>query len=219
MKIELDQILERGLNHVFVGDFFEIAQAAGVVDGFHLRFGVDALLGGEKRGVIDVRRKNFHFPWRRNQRLRRRHVKGQRIAQVVVGQRVADENRERVRFLARGTSRAPDAERPIAAFLFALQDFFENDFLEEIELRANAKKARLIDREIFKQRRELLLAFAAGEQAVVAVERIHLAGFQAALKAVAQEMGAALVEKHAAFLVDQRLQELQFGFGERHLRE
>ena len=84
------------------------------------------------------------------------------------------------------------------------------DFLKKFELRADAKKTCFVDGEIFQQRYQLLLAFAAGEQAVVGIERIHLAGFQAALQAIAQEMRAAFVEIHAAFLVDQRLQELQF---------
>ena len=92
-----------------------------------------------------------------------------------------------------------------------------DDFLEQIELRANAKEAGLVDGEIFEERGEFLLAFAAGEQPVVAVERIQLAGLQAALQTVAKEMRAALVEIHAALLIDQRLQELQFGFGERNL--
>ena len=61
-------------------------------------------------------------------------------------------------------------------------------------------------------------AFAAGQQAVVAVKRVDLAGLQAPLQAVAQEMRAALVEIHAALLIDQRLQQLQFRFGQRNLR-
>ena len=36
--------------------------------------------------------------------------------------------------------------------------------------------------------------------------------FQPALQAVLQEMRAALIKVHAAFLVDQGLQQLEFGF-------
>ena len=64
---------------------------------------------------------------------------------------------------------------------------------------------------------EFVLPFAAGQQTVVAVERIDLAGFEPALKAVFQEVRAALVEKHAAFLIDERLQKLEFCFGELNL--
>ena len=59
-----------------------------------------------------------------------------------------------------------------------------------------------------------LLAFVADQQAVIAVERIQLAFLQAALQTVLQEMGAAGVEVHAAFLIHERLQQFQFGFAE-----
>ena len=41
-----------------------------------------------------------------------------------------------------------------------LQQFFENGFLEEIELRLMTEKAGLIDREIFQQLGEFVLALA-----------------------------------------------------------
>ena len=98
-----------------------------------------------------------------------------------------------------------------------MEDFFQHGFLQEIELRAIAKETRFVDGEIFEQQSQFGSAFTAGEQTVVAVERIQLTGFQAALQAVLQKMRAALVEKHAAFLIDERLQKLEFGFGELNL--
>src|SRR6266403_1508508 len=56
--------------------------------------------------------------------------------------------------------------------------------------------------------------FPAGEQAVIRIESVELAGLQTALQAIFQEVRAALVEKHAAFLIDERLEELQLCFGE-----
>ena len=85
-------------------------------------------------------------------------------------------------------------------------------------MRAIAEETGFVDGEIFEQQGELVLAFAAGEQAIVAVEGIDLAGFEAALQAILEEVRAALVEEHAAFLVDERLQELELGFGELNLR-
>ena len=90
VKVELNQILQRGLDCIFVADLVEVAKPAGVVHCFHLRFGVDSLLRGEQRGIIDVGSQDFHFPRRRNQRLRRGHLERKRIAQVVVGERIAD---------------------------------------------------------------------------------------------------------------------------------
>ena len=69
-----------------------------------------------------------------------------------------------------------------------------------------AEEAGFVDGEIFEQQRELGAAFAAGEQTIVAVERIELASLEPALEAVFQEVRAALVEEHAAFLIDERLQ-------------
>src|SRR5258708_28160462 len=56
--------------------------------------------------------------------------------------------------------------------------------------------------------------FPAGEHAVIRIERVELAGLQTALQTIFQEVRAALVEKHAAFLIDKRLEELQLCFGE-----
>lgn len=70
-----------------------------------------------------------------------------------------------------------------------------------------------VDRKVFEQKCKLSAAFPAGQQPVVRIKGIKLARFEAALEAVLQEMRAAFVKIHAAFLVNQRLQELQFRFG------
>jgi hypothetical protein len=56
--------------------------------------------------------------------------------------------------------------------------------MKKKELRAIAEETGFVDSEIFEQQGELSFAFAAGEQTVVAVERIELAGLQAALQAM-----------------------------------
>src|SRR5215471_20166468 len=43
VEIELNETLERGLDGILVADLVEITEAAGIVHGFHLRFGVDTL--------------------------------------------------------------------------------------------------------------------------------------------------------------------------------
>src|SRR5262249_32320805 len=154
-------------------------------------------LAGAQAGVADIGRENFKFPGRRNERLRRRHVEWKRIAQVIVSKRVADENRHGIGFLTAGTTSAPHAKSPIAAFLFFLQKLFEDGFLQEVELRTIAEKTRFVNGEIFEQKCELGFSFPAGEKAIVAIERIELAGFQTALETVFQEMGAAFIEEHA----------------------
>jgi len=166
------------LDGILVAGLFEIAEAGGVIHGFHLEFVVEAFLGGAEAGVADIRSDDFEFPGWRDQGLRRRHFEGQRIAQVVVGERVADEDGDRIGFLAGGGTRAPNAEIPVAAFLLVAKDFLENGFLEEIELRAIAEKAGFIDGEILEEERKFGATFAAGKQAVIRVERIKLATFK-----------------------------------------
>ena len=196
------------LDGVLVAHFFEIAQAAGVIHRLHLGIGVAAFLAGAEAGIADVGSHDLQFPRRRNQRLGRGHFKRQRIAQIVVGERVADQHGDGVRFLACGTSGAPDAKVKIAALLLAAEDFFEHGFLQQIELRAIAKKTGFVDGQIFEQQREFGSAFAAGQQAVVSVKRIELTDFEAALQTILQKMRAAFVKEHAAFLIDERLQQL-----------
>src|SRR5262249_46625792 len=103
---------------------------------------------------------------------------------------------------------APDANRPITALLLFLQNFFEDTLLKQLELRPVAKEARFVDGQIFEQQSQLVFAFAAGQQAVVVVEGIQLAGFEAPQQAVLQEVRTPLVKEHAAFLIDERLEKL-----------
>src|SRR5216684_6153711 len=105
-----------------------------------------------------------------------------------------------------GGMSAPDPQGVIAALPLAAQDFLKNGFLEEIELRAIAKETSFVDGEILKQESEFGASFPAGKQAVIGIERFELAGFQAALEAIFEEVRAAFIEEHAAFLVDQRLE-------------
>src|SRR5215471_4168945 len=216
VKVELNEFLELRLHGIFVVGFFEIAKSAGVVHGFHLLLRVKTFLTGAKTCVADVGSKNFEFPRRRNKRFRRRHVERKRIAQIVVSERIADENCDRICFLTAGATGAPDAQRPIAAFLLLFQKLLENGFLQKVKLRPIAEEAGFVDREIFKKKREFRFSFATGEKAIVAIKRIELAGLQTALETVFQEMRAAFVEEHAAFLINESLQKLQFGFGELH---
>ncbi len=133
---------------------------------------------------------------------------------MVVGQRIGDHHRNCVRFLAGGAAGTPDAEDLVSSSLFGAEEFVEDAFVEQIELRLVAEKAGLIDGQVFQQTGQFLFAFLADQQAIVTVERIHLALFEAALQAVLQEVGTAFVEMHAAFLVHERLQKLELGFGQ-----
>src|SRR5260370_36654126 len=86
--------------------------------------------------------------------------------------------------------------------------------LKQVQLRLVAEETGFIDGEVFDQTRQLLLPRLADEQAIVAVERIQLALLQPALQTVLKKRMAPIVEMHAARMVDQRLQEFQFSFGE-----
>ena len=78
-------------------------------------------------------------------------------------------------------------------------------------MRAVAKETGFVDGEILQQRGKFSLSVATGEQAIVAVEAIETARSKPALQTVLKKMDAALVKMHSAFLVHQRLQELEFG--------
>src|SRR6266436_990633 len=214
MKIEGDELFQLRLDFVLIASFFEIAEPAGVIDGFHLLLCVKTLLTDAKASIADVRSNDFHFPGRRNEGLRRGHIEWKRIPQVVISECIANQNGNGVRLLAGRATGAPDTESVVAAFLLAAENVLKNGFLEEIELRAISKKTGLVDSQIFEQESELSATFPAGEQAIIGVERLELAGLQTALQAIFQEMRAALVEKHATFLIDQRLEELKLCFGE-----
>ena len=96
------------------------------------------------------------------------------------------------------------------------EQIFQNVFVEQIELRLIAKEAGFVDRQVFEQARQLFFSLVADQQAVVAVERIELAFLQAALQTVFQKMGAAFIEVHAAFLVDQGLQKFELRLRKLH---
>src|SRR2546425_6637352 len=52
-------------------------------------------------------------------------------------------------------------------------------------------------RSVFKQKGQFGAPIAAGKQAVIGVEGVELAGLEAALKAILQEVRAALIEKRS----------------------
>ena len=66
------------------------------------------------------------------------------------------------------------------ALLLALQHVVEHVPLKEFQLRFIAEKAGLVDGEILEQLRQFLLALLADEEAIVAVEGIDAALFEAA---------------------------------------
>ncbi len=217
VKVKLHKFFQLRLDGVLAGGLFEIAETAGVIHGFHLRLGVEAFLADAKAGVADIGSDDFHFPGRWNQRFRGRHIKRERIPQIIISEGVANQNRDGVGLLPGGTTGAPDAQSVIAAFLFAAKQILKNGFLKKVELGTIAKETRFVDGEVFEQEGQLRASFPAGQQAVIGIEGVELAGLQAALETVFQEMGTALVEKHAAFLVDEGLEKLELCFGKLNL--
>src|ERR1700682_426483 len=214
VKVKLHELLQLRLDGVLVAGLFEITKPAGVIHRFHLLLGIEAFLADAQAGIADVRGNDFHFPWRRNERLRWRHFERKRIPQGVIRARVTDQNGDSVGLLAGGATSTPDPERVIAALLLAAQNLLENGFLKEIELRAIAKETRFVDGQILKQESQCRASLPAGQQPVISIEGVEPADFQTALQAIFQEVRAALIEKHAAFLIDQRLEKLQLCFGE-----
>src|SRR5204863_5837626 len=143
---------ELRLDLVLIAGFFKIAEPAGVIHGLHLLLGVETFLPNAKTGIADVRSDDFHLPWRRNERLRRWHIEGKRIPQVVVGERIADQNGDGVRLLAGGATSAPDAEGVIAALLLTAQNILKNGFLKEIELRSITEETSFVDGRFSRRR-------------------------------------------------------------------
>ena len=88
-----------------------------------------------------------------------------------------------------------------------LQQFFQNMLLKQIQLGLVAEEAGLIDSEVFEQLRKFLLPLLADQQTVVAVEGIDAGIPSGGAQAVLQEVRAAFVEVHAAFLVHEGLQQ------------
>ncbi len=89
--------------------------------------------------------------------------------------------------------------------------------MKQIQLGLVAEEAGLVDGQILEQRGYLAFAVVADQQPVVAVEGVDMALAHAALHAVMQKMRAAIVEMHAALLVDEGLQKSQFGFRKRRV--
>ena len=81
-------------------------------------------------------------------------------------------------------------------------------------MRTVTKETGFIDGEVFQKKGEFSAAFPTGEQAVIGIERVELASFQTALQTIFKEVRAAFIEEHSAFLIDQRLEELELCFGE-----
>src|ERR1700730_2792777 len=208
VEVELYELFQLRLDGVLGTRLFEVAQPAGIVHGFHLLVGVDSFLADAQTGIADVGSDDLHFPRRRDEWLRRRHLERERVPQVIVSKRIADQDRDGIGLLTGRAPGAPDAKSEVAALLFAAEDFFENRLLEEIELRTVAKEACLVYRQILEKQSQLRASLSAGEQPVVGVERIELANLKATLQAVFEEMRAAFIEKHAAFLINESLQEL-----------
>src|SRR5580704_14321540 len=101
--------------------------------------------------------------------------------------------------------------------LLGAEHLIDHVLMKQIQLRLVAEKAGLVDREIFQQLGQFVFSLAADQQAIIAVERIQMALFEPALQPVLEEVGAARIEMHAALLIDERLQQLQFRFRKLHL--
>jgi hypothetical protein len=85
-------------------------------------------------------------------------------------------------------------------------------FLKQIELRFVAEETGLVDRKVFQQLGQFVLALRADQQPVVGIERVGAALLQPAQQPILEKVRAAFVEVHAALLVNERLQQLQFRF-------
>src|SRR5207247_10601289 len=134
VKIELHEFFELRLDLVLIAGFFKIAEPAGVIHGLHLLLGVETFLPNAKTGIAAVRSDDFHLPWPRHERLRRWHIEGKRIPQVVVGERIADQNGDGVRLVAGGATSAPDAAGGIAALLLPAKELRQKRLMKALAL-------------------------------------------------------------------------------------
>src|SRR5262249_2896124 len=73
-----------------------------------------------------------------------------------------------------------------------------------------AEETGLVHREVFHQGAQLRFALMARQQPVIGVESIQTASLEPPLEPVLQKMRAPFVEIHAAFLVNQGLQQFVF---------
>src|SRR6516164_10241026 len=103
VEVELNKFFELRLDGIFVTGLFEVTESRGVVHRLHLNFRVQTRLASAKTGITDVRSHDFKFPWRRNERLGRGHLKRERIAEIVVRESVTDKDGDGIGFLARRT--------------------------------------------------------------------------------------------------------------------
>ena len=87
-----------------------------------------------------------------------------------------------------------------------LEQLFQHGFLKQIELRLVAEETGLVDREVFQQLGQFVLALRADEQAVIRVEGVDAAFLEPAQQPVLEKVRAPLVEVHAALLIDESLQ-------------
>ncbi len=136
------------------------------------------------------------------------------MAQRAIRQCLGHLHGDRVWFLSRGTAGAPDSERVVVVRLLASKQIVHHIPLKQVQLRLVAEEAGLVDREVFEQERQFLFPVPADEQAVVAVKGIQLAFLHAPVQSVLEERSAPVVEVHAALLIHERLQQLQFRFAE-----
>ena len=210
----MNQLFDAPLDHIAISHLVEIAHTIAEVHRLHVVFGVACFMGHAQNRVTDVRSQDFNFPGRRNHGLGHRHFERQRMAKIVVGQSITNQHGDGVRFLSGGAPRAPNPQRKVAALLLALQQLFKNHLVKQIELRFVTEEAGLIDGQVFEQGGEFAFSFFALQQPVIAVEGIQAGGFKAALQPVLQKMDPAFVEKHAAFFIDECLQQLLLRFGE-----
>src|SRR4029078_5018829 len=134
---------------------------------------------------------------------------GRRVAESKVPKSIGHQHCHGVGLLPGRTTGAPHLQGKLLVFVFLAQQIFKNVFMEEVELGLVAEETGFIDRKVFQQPRQLFFSLVANQQAVVTVEGIDLPLFEPALQSVFEEVGAALVEKHAASLVHQVLQELE----------
>ena len=164
--------------------------------------------------IVDVAGQDLDPPGRGHQRLGEGRFEWLGSAQTVVRQRIGHQHGQGVGLLSGGAACAPDSQAVVGVLLLAPHHIVDHVVLKQVQLRLVAEEAGFIDGEVFDQAGQLLFPRLADEQAIVAVERIQLALLQPALQTVLKEGSAPVVEMHAALLVDERLQEFQFRFGE-----
>ena len=140
-RAEGDAVADHGLHlQLFAGrdEIFltversQIARAVGAVD---------RILGVRQGALVEVGGEDFDGP----------------ILETALGF-FEQQHAERVRLLARGTTRTPDAQPAQGEFGFSLQNFGNNDLAQGIQLGLTAKEASLANRDLVQQSDQLGLA-------------------------------------------------------------